>query len=191
MYIYVKMFDDRLVVESPGGFPDLVNPENIYDMHCSRNLWLMWSMFHLEFVKCAHEGTRRMQDAMLKSNLPAPEFKELESHAPIVRVVLRNNIEHRKAFLDVNAVKIIGESFFESPDETEKMIVNCLAERQTINIADASRVIGRGWQATKRILNELTDRGVLVYVSPLNIDRDPKAHYILKGARANGNVKPR
>ena len=32
MSIFVKMFDDRLEVESPGGFPPLVSPQNIYDM---------------------------------------------------------------------------------------------------------------------------------------------------------------
>jgi ATP-dependent DNA helicase RecG len=31
MNMFVKMFDDRLVIESPGGFPPLVTPENIYD----------------------------------------------------------------------------------------------------------------------------------------------------------------
>lgn len=37
MNIFVKMFDDRLVVESPGLFPPMVNPENIYSMHHPRN----------------------------------------------------------------------------------------------------------------------------------------------------------
>jgi predicted HTH transcriptional regulator len=132
-----------------------------------------------------------MRDAMLKSNLPLPEFKESETHAPVVRVVLRNNIEHRKAFLDENAVRIIGEGIFDSLNENEKMIVNCFAERQTINIADASRVIGKGWQATKKILNDLVEKGVLLYISPLGIDRDPKAHYILRSARGNGQGKGR
>ncbi|CCJ06654.1 ATP dependent DNA helicase RecG [Methylocystis sp. SC2] len=37
MNIFVKMFDDRLVVESPGGFPPFVTADNIYDMHQPRN----------------------------------------------------------------------------------------------------------------------------------------------------------
>jgi ATP-dependent DNA helicase RecG len=41
MMIYVKMFDDRLVVESPGGFPPPVTPENIYDTHNPRNPHMM------------------------------------------------------------------------------------------------------------------------------------------------------
>lgn len=30
MNIFVKMFDDKLIIESPGGFPPFVTPENIY-----------------------------------------------------------------------------------------------------------------------------------------------------------------
>jgi ATP-dependent DNA helicase RecG len=35
--IFVKMFDDRFEVESPGGFLPFVNPQNIYDQHEPRN----------------------------------------------------------------------------------------------------------------------------------------------------------
>ena len=37
MNIFVKMFDDKLVIESPGGFPPLITPENIYGAHSPRN----------------------------------------------------------------------------------------------------------------------------------------------------------
>lgn len=45
MNIFVKMFDDRLVVESPGGFPPFVSPENIYETSHPRNPHLMNAMF--------------------------------------------------------------------------------------------------------------------------------------------------
>lgn len=53
MNIFVKMFDDKLVIESPGGFPPLVTPENIYTMHHPRNPTLMRAMFYLDLVKGA------------------------------------------------------------------------------------------------------------------------------------------
>jgi len=31
--IFIKMFDDKLVIESPGGFPPTVTPQNIYESH--------------------------------------------------------------------------------------------------------------------------------------------------------------
>src|SRR5271157_4220975 len=74
MNIFIKMFDDRLVIESPGGFPAHVTPENIYEVHHPRNPHLMGAMLHLDFVKAANEGTRRMRETMKEMNLPLPEF---------------------------------------------------------------------------------------------------------------------
>ncbi len=64
MNIFIKMFDDRLVIESPGAFPPFVTPDNIYDSHHPRNPHLMNALYFLDFVKCANEGTRRMRDMM-------------------------------------------------------------------------------------------------------------------------------
>jgi hypothetical protein len=42
----------------------------------------MDAMFYLQFVRCAHEGTRRIRDSMAELKLPAPEFKQKEvAHA--------------------------------------------------------------------------------------------------------------
>jgi hypothetical protein len=65
MPIFVKMFDDRLVIESPGAFPAFVTPENIYESHIPRNPWLMDALFYIGYVQCAHEGTRRIRDTLL------------------------------------------------------------------------------------------------------------------------------
>ena len=90
--VFVKMFDDRLVIESPGGFPPTVTAENIYDVHHPRNPNAMEALRYLDFVKCHNEGTRRMRDTMAESRLPLPEFEQKQSSAGYytVRVTLRN-----------------------------------------------------------------------------------------------------
>ena len=54
--IFVRMFDDRLEIESPGPFPPLVTPERLF--HNPKNPKLMEALYHLEHVRCANEGTR-------------------------------------------------------------------------------------------------------------------------------------
>jgi ATP-dependent DNA helicase RecG len=76
MHITVEMFYDRMVVESPGGFPPFVTPENIYDVQHARNPKLMDAMFYLGYVKFANEGTKRIRDEMLANELPAPIFEQ-------------------------------------------------------------------------------------------------------------------
>ncbi len=62
MTIYIKMFDDRLEIESPGPFMPFITPANIYGTSLPRNPKLMQAiMYFMNFVKMASEGTRRMQ----------------------------------------------------------------------------------------------------------------------------------
>lgn len=180
MNIFVKMFDDRLVVESPGGFPPPVTPENIYETHNPRNPHLMNALFYLDFVKCAHEGTRRMRDFMKGANLPEPEFTQKEIGTHQVHVTLRNNIEARKEFLDAGAIKLIGESVYEQLSAQEKQVINFVAEKGSINVSDANRLLHRDWQTARRILQGLAERKILMRRAKSDKLRDPSAHYVLR-----------
>jgi ATP-dependent DNA helicase RecG len=87
MKISVKMFDDRLIVTSPGAFPPLVTPQNISKAQSARNSFIMSGLKVLKLVKCINEGARRMRDALVESKLPEPEFKEIEDTGAPVTVV--------------------------------------------------------------------------------------------------------
>lgn len=180
MNIFVKMFDDRLVVESPGGFPGLVTPENIYDMHHPRNPRLMDAMFYLNFVRCAHEGTRRIRDSMIKLNLPAPEFSQKEVSHVLVRVTLRNNIKQRKIWIDSDASEIVGKTLANLLSDHERRIINFLAENRTINVSQVQRLTRRSWPFSKRLLVKLEKMGVVKHCRREHLERDPKAFYVLK-----------
>jgi ATP-dependent DNA helicase RecG len=174
------MFDDRLEIESPGGFPPLVNPDNIYEMHVPRNPHLMDALFYMKYVQAANEGTRRIRDSMAKLGLPAPLFRQTQANAAHVRLTLRNDIEHRKAFVDSDAFKVLGEVLSGSLNEYEKRIVNHLAERSTINVTEAARIGGKRWQAAKKVLASLVRRGILDHVHSPTIERDANAYFVLK-----------
>lgn len=178
MTIYVKMFDDRLVVESPGGFPPPVTPENIYETHNPRNPYLMNSLYYFGRVKCAHEGTRRMRDEMLGAELPAPEFTQREIGTHQVHVIMRNNIEARKEFVEAGALKLLGEAVYEKLDGREKLIINFVAERGHINVSDANRILNKDWATAKKILDGLVNKEVLIRRSTKQ--RDPSSRYILR-----------
>ena len=133
MPVFVKMFNDRLEIESPGPFPPYVTPSNIYDTHSPRNPWLMDAMFYLEYVKCAHEGTRRIRDSMKEMKLPEPTFSQSSSQHVYVKVTLRNMIHQRvlskrraraenKRRAETNAASSLNEAqndilFAELPEE--------------------------------------------------------------------------
>ena len=184
MNIFVKMFDDRLVVESPGGFPPFVTPQNIYNSHHPRNPKLMDAMFYLDFVKCHNEGTRRIRDAMEKMNLPKPEFaqKEINAGYASVRVTLRNMAKQRIAWIDSDASSVIGEELSRALTDEERRIINYVAEQGKINVSDCQRILPsvKTWHTAKKILKVLEERGILIYQHSAEIARDAHAHWVLR-----------
>jgi ATP-dependent DNA helicase RecG len=192
MNVFVRMFDDRLVIESPGSFPPMVTPDTIYDIHHRRNYFLMDSMIYLGLVKGENEGTRRMRDEMLSLKLPPPEFRqerEQVGHA-LVRVTLRNNANQRRAWMDKDAAQLIGEALFSQLNEEEKRCVNYTAEFERIKAADAQRITNvKTWQTAKKLLDGLVDKGILQYHTRFH--RDTKSYYTLKLPAAKPNPAPK
>jgi ATP-dependent DNA helicase RecG len=180
MHTVIKMFDNRLEVESPGGFPPMVTPDNIYDVHSPRNPHLMDALFYLKFVLCEHEGTRRIRDSMSKLGLPSPLFQEITATSAMVRLTLMNNIEHRKQFVDSDAFEILGEEIASGLTDQERRIVNYVAEHQTINVTEAAKLTGVRWHTIKKRLEGLTERGVLDHIHDAVVERDRYAYFVLK-----------
>lgn len=181
MNVFIKMFDDRLEVESPGGFPPLVTPQNIYDVHKPRNPYLMEALLYLDFVKCAHEGTRRMRDTMNEVSLPAPEFRQVESATtPLLRVVLRNDVRQRRVWVDSDVTAIVGEAVMRDLTEDEKRAINFAAEYGQISVSDVQRLTQKSWPSAKRLLTNLVVKKILEHHARSGLDRDPQARYMIR-----------
>lgn len=73
--IQIKMFDDRIVVESPGSLPGIVRLNNMRQVHFSRNPKIAAFLHEYEYVQEFGEGIDRIYKEMEKAGLPAPEYK--------------------------------------------------------------------------------------------------------------------
>jgi ATP-dependent DNA helicase RecG len=183
MNIFVRMFDDKLVIESPGGFPPLVTPENIYFSHHPRNPTLMNAMFYMGLVKEHSEGTKRMRDTMNELLLPEPIFQETKSGIGFsqVRVTLKNHIKQRKVWIDADVTSILGEALASNLSQDEIRVLNFIAEYGRINVSQCHRLLSHlaKWHTAKRLLQRLEKKGLLRHVHSKTIIRDNKAHYVL------------
>jgi ATP-dependent DNA helicase RecG len=188
--VFVRMFDDRLEVESPGGFMPPVTPENIYEQHVPRNPILMDALQNLRFVRCANEGTRRMRKLMEQSGLPLPRFKQESDRMSKVVVTLRNNIEQRKAWIDRDLTRHVGETLARSLSSNEKRVLNYLAEFGSITVSHAHRIANlKTWHAARKLLHGLVAKGLISEIKSKT--RDPKAHFVLSESwRPNGGREP-
>jgi ATP-dependent DNA helicase RecG len=177
--IFIKMFDDHLVVESPGAFMPMVTPENLF--HKPRNPFLMFVLREFGEVKCISEGTKRIKREMNEARLPAPRFVGAQQS---VTATLFNEIANRTNSLDSEAYKILGEAISFSLDADERKIVNLAIEKGHINVSDALRILSTTyWHTAKAKLQRLVDRGILEYISSKS--RDPNSYYRLRKPEDN------
>lgn len=89
--VWIRHFDDRLEVTSPGSYPLGVTPDNL--LHTPRHTNLMEALRYLNFVRMAEEGIKRMREAMRNAGLPPPHYSPPELDR--VTCALFNNIDQR------------------------------------------------------------------------------------------------
>ena len=73
--IQIKMFDDRLVFESPGKLPGMVKPENIRYTHFSRNPKIAAFLKAYHYVKEFGEGLDRICREQEANGAKTPSFR--------------------------------------------------------------------------------------------------------------------
>ena len=161
MNIFVKMFEVKMVVESPGSFMPPTNADTVYDAHNPRNPNLMWAIYYFDYVQCAFEGTRRMREEMRQANLPDPRFAQKQAGTFQVSVTLQNDQEHRKQYVRAEAASAIDTGIYAQLSEAEKIIVKYLTDQDRVNVTDAGLVIGKDWRDAKKVLDGLEARKIL------------------------------
>ena len=101
--IQIKMFDNRIVVESPGKLPGLVRTNNIRYTHFSRNPRIAEFLKAYKFVKEYGEGVDRMCNELESAGLHVPEYF---SNAFILQTVIYNkNYEKTDSYFTNPAIE--------------------------------------------------------------------------------------
>jgi ATP-dependent DNA helicase RecG len=78
-YIQIRMFADRLEIQSPGGLFGNVTVENLEEEHSTRNARLMRMMEDWHIVENRGSGIKTMLQAMRTANLEPPRFNDRRS----------------------------------------------------------------------------------------------------------------
>ncbi|MHB1559590.1 MAG: ATP-binding protein [Isosphaeraceae bacterium] len=78
-YVQIRMFADRLEIQSPGGLFGNVTLENLDEEQSTRNARLMRMMEDAQIVENRGSGIRAMLDALRGANLEPPRFDDRRS----------------------------------------------------------------------------------------------------------------
>jgi ATP-dependent DNA helicase RecG len=178
--ITVKIFPDRMEIESPGGFVPPVNEKTIGFTRASRNHHLMDALRHLGYVRMAREGVRRIRESMQQYRLPEPKFSQETLHGIVVKVILKNNNRERAS--DKAVAEHFGVEVWKNLTEGEIKIAAFAFRNGSIHVLDAQTLTGQTWHTCKKTLERLVKKKVLVF-EPGKYIRDSRAKYVLAKAR--------
>ena len=115
--IQIKMFDDRLVFESPGKLPGMVKPTNIRYTHFSRNPKIAAFLKAYHYVKEFGEGLDRICREQEANGAKVPSFRTDEF---ILKITVPKVTEKEAEKVTVNDEKVI---------ETEQKVTEKVIEK--------------------------------------------------------------
>jgi ATP-dependent DNA helicase RecG len=179
--ITVKVFPDRMEIESPGGFVPPVNEKTIGFTRSSRNHHLMDALRYLGYVRMAREGVRRIRESMMQYSLPEPKFTQEALHGVVVRVILRNNNRERAS--DKAVAEHFGVDVWKNLTEGEIKIAAFAFRNGSIHVLDAQNLTGQTWHTSKKTLERLVKKKVLLF-QPGRYVRDSRSKYVLAKPKA-------
>lgn len=172
--IYIKHFDDRLVIGNSGPLPAQVTVENIKSERFARNPRLARVLEDLGYVRQLNEGVSRIYESMEKSMLSVPEYRENNGN---VYLTLRNKISgHTKTIHDSVMERI--EKNWRSYNDTQKKIFQYLFYRNKATLGDFVEYTSINENTVRGYLNAFVADGILDKVSTKQ--RDINAIYMFK-----------
>ena len=188
--IQVKLFDDRLVVESPGNLPSLVRPDNIRHTHFSRNPRLARYLKTYKYVKEFGEGVDRMCREMEADGLLPIKYYKNDF---ILRAVAWSKnakdtgsdkvaLSSDKVLISVDKEATSGDKVLIKWSEVKGRclpntikILEYLAHNESISNSVAREITGLSASGVRRILNNLIENKI---VSPEG-DKKSRVYHLM------------
>ncbi|WP_089942083.1 ATP-binding protein [Candidatus Entotheonella palauensis] len=131
-YIQIRMYADRLEIQSPGGLFGNVTTENIEEEQSTRNARLMRMMEALHIVENRGSGIKAMLHVMREANLEPPAFEDRRTS---FRVTFRNH-----TLINPNAVSWLNQFAATSLNDRQRLALVYLRQHQYINNRDYRRL---------------------------------------------------
>ena len=129
--IQIKMFDDRIVFESPGRMPNMVKPSNIRTTHFSRNPKIAAFLKAYKYVKEFGEGVDRMSRELEANGTPPLSF-HLDDF--ILKITVPRSIEVAEKVTGNRTERVIvNRKENEPPTEDRQGVIEKLIERASLN----------------------------------------------------------
>ncbi len=157
----VRIYDDKLIVWSPGGLPFGITIEDLYKPHSSvlRNKGIGEIFYDIGWIEQWGSGIDKMRRTCTEAGLPEPQFEEYQGF----RVIFLKDI--------------YTEEYLRNFGLNERQIkaVRYVKEKGKITNKEYREMTGLSDEGVRIHMNELVEKGIL-----LSKGKGRSAHYVLK-----------
>lgn len=152
-YIQIRMFADRLEIQSPGGLFGNVTVENLDEEHSTRNARLMRMMEDMHVVENRGSGIRAMLQAMREANLEPPRFDDRRAS---FLVTFRNH-----TLMNPEAIAWLNQFAHVPLNDRQRLTLVYLRQHEFITNADYRRLNRVDAVAAGQELRGLVEAGLV------------------------------
>jgi ATP-dependent DNA helicase RecG len=189
--VFVRQYRDRLVIESPGGFPLGVTPENILYNQAPRNKRVAEIFALSGLAERSGQGMDLMYELSVRESKALPNFRGSDKY--LVRLTLNGLILDKRLLL---FIKKIGEERQELLSTDDFLVIDALFHEKSMaeNLRDRLKHLlemgiiehtGRGKYVLARGLYEAAGK-TGVHTRLTGLDRETNKELLVKHIRASG-----
>ncbi len=191
--VFIRQYRDKLVVESPGGFPNGISLENILDRQIPRNRRIAEILSLCGLVERSGQGMNLIYELSIKEAKQLPDFTGTDHD--LVRITLNGLVIDTKMLSVINR---IGNDRLETLATSDFLTINALyhEERLPENLrANLKRLedmglvehIGRNKYVLARNLYVVAGKAG-VHTRIVGLDRETNKQLIISHIRRSGDI---
>ncbi len=194
--VFVRQYQHRLVVDSPGGFPPDITLENILDRQSPRNRRIADILARCGLVERSGQGMNLMFELSVKQAKSLPDFKGTDRMH--VRVTLDGLVQDPKLLLMMERIGLETLQSFSTGDflvlnhiRCEQAVPDELRDRipRLLDIGVIERVARGKFILGRRYYAAVGKKGV--YTRKRGLDRATNKELLLKHIRENAKTGSR
>jgi ATP-dependent DNA helicase RecG len=191
-YIQVRMFADRLEVQSPGGLFGNVTVENLEEEQSTRNARLMRMMEDMHIVENRGSGIHTMLQAMRGANLEPPGFNDKRASFWVTF--------HNHTLMDSEAIAWLNQFSQQPLNDHQRLALVYLRQQDMITNRDYRRLNHVDATMAREELRGLVQTGLVAQngasrwtyytlkVKDESIGLKPNEEQILAYVKKNGSI---
>lgn len=190
--VFIRQYQDRLVVESPGGFPNGITLGNILDRQSPRNRRIAEILALCGLVERSGQGMNLIYELSIKEAKQLPDFTGTDEN--FVSITLNGLVLDTKMLSLINH---IGNDRMETLSTGDFLTINALYHGQNIlenqrlclkKLTDLGLIehVGRNKYVLARSLYTVAGKSG-IHTRVVGLDRNTNKELLLKHIRANGD----